>query len=776
MSFVLAITAATASAQTTTGRIRGTVIDAASEQPLPYATVALQSTGTGTLSDGEGAFSLPPLPIGRHTIVVTLLGYESATVHEVMVSSTKETVLEIAMTESVNVLEEIVVRPDIKKNEPLNTMALAGARMLSVEEASRFAGGLDDPARLVTAFAGAAGGGGANSIAIRGNSPQSLQWKLEGVEIPNPNHFPDVTGVGGGVLTAFSSNMLGNSDFFTGAFPAQYNNALSGVFDMMLRNGNNQTWEHSAQLGTLGAELASEGPFEKGKGSYLFNVRYSTMSLLGGMIDGLQEIAGVKYGDVSFKINVPTLRAGTFTLWGIGAHDTKDDPYKTKEEMIADEHNYYRANTNQWMGSAGLSHRVFLSTNTYLKTTLAATYSQNHMWGEVFSDEAGDLVSMLDMKDKNTNLIFDAYVNTKTSARHTNRSGVTVTGLFYDDNYNKAPGSYIPTGPIENFVDSDGRSMTVAAFTQSIYQFNERLTGEFGLNGGYFALNKKWTLEPRASLRWKASAKHTLAVAGGMHSRREKLDHYFVTTPRTGDELVNRNLGLSKAIHATLSWDWAIARDLHFRLEPYYQHLYNIPIEPGTNASIINQVNFWTTSRMVNGGKGRNYGVDITLERYLRNGLYWMVTGSIFDSQYTCADDVWRNTVYNRHWLANVLGGKEWMLGRKKQHVLAVSLRLNAMGGSWYTPIDEEASLAAHDAVEDKSRMMEAQWPSTISIHANVSLQIHRPKLAHEIGFKMVNLNGALEYYGFDYNRKYHRMDESTGSWMLPNIYYRISF
>lgn len=264
--------------------IRGTVVDDASGMPLPYVTIVVLNSGqpTGATSDGDGNFSINNLPVGRYDIQASFLGYEPAIFRELAVSSSKELFLTISLKESVLSLDEVVVRPKINKEEPLNQMATTSARMLSIEESSRYAGGFDDPARLVTAFAGVAGGVSSNAIAIRGNSPQFLQWKLDGVEIPNPTHFPDITGVGGGILSALSSNVLGNSDFFTGAFPAEYNNALSGVFDMQLRNGNRWDYEHAVQIGTLGIEVGSEGPFKKdGKASYIFNYRYSTMALAG---------------------------------------------------------------------------------------------------------------------------------------------------------------------------------------------------------------------------------------------------------------------------------------------------------------------------------------------------------------------------------------------------------------------------------------------------------------------------------------------------------------
>ncbi|MDR1761878.1 MAG: carboxypeptidase-like regulatory domain-containing protein, partial [Bacteroidales bacterium] len=256
------------------GNIRGIITDGVSGQPLPYALVEVLNSNPVivAMSDEKGNFTLSNLPVGRYDIQSSFLGYEPAIFKEILVGSGKEVFLEFTMRENVQKLEGVTIRAKVNKEAPLNTMALAGARMLSVEESNRYAGGLDDPARLVTAFAGVSGGLSSNGISIRGNSPMFLQWRLEGMEAINPTHFSDISGIGGGVLSALSSHVLGNSDFFTGAFPAEYGNALSGVFDMQLRNGNNQNYEHTAQIGSLGLEFASEGPFKTGKSaSYLVN-------------------------------------------------------------------------------------------------------------------------------------------------------------------------------------------------------------------------------------------------------------------------------------------------------------------------------------------------------------------------------------------------------------------------------------------------------------------------------------------------------------------------
>lgn len=257
------VCAAGASAQTFQ-TVRGTVCESATGAPIEFATVMVANAELpiGTTTDSIGGFSMK-VPVGRHNIQVSYLGYEPVILKEVLVGSSKEVVLNIGMTESPTNLNEVVVTPHINKAEPLNSMAVTGGRMLSTEEASRYAGGMDDPARLVSAFAGVSSNVGNNGIVVRGNAPRSLQWRLEDVEIPNPNHFADVTTFGGGGFTSLSSFVLGNSDFFTGAFPAEYSNALSGVFDMNMRNGNNQKWEHAFKVGVLGIDASSEGPLRK---------------------------------------------------------------------------------------------------------------------------------------------------------------------------------------------------------------------------------------------------------------------------------------------------------------------------------------------------------------------------------------------------------------------------------------------------------------------------------------------------------------------------------
>ena len=753
--------------------VRGIVTDAASGQPLSYATVVLLNTNPlkGSSTDSLGRFHIGKVPIGRYDIAVSAVGYEPVVLREVLLFSAKESYNEVSLKERTLNLSEVVVRPNVNKEQPLNPMALAGARMFSVEETNRFAGGFDDPARLATSFAGIAGNMSSNSISVHGNSPQFLQWRLEGVEIPNPSHFADMTVLGGGIFTALSSQVMGNSDFFNGAFPAEYSNALSGVFDMSMRNGNNQKYEHTVQIGLLGVDIASEGPLsKKNNSSYIINYRYSTTGLLGGLVGGLN----LKYQDLSFKLNFPTRKAGTFSIWGIGladANNVKVEEDQSKWISYADRED---VKTDLMKAVAGINHKIYVAKDTYLRTSLSATFSENKQFVKMTEDNK-IYEPVVDFKDRDWNLVFSTFLNKKFSSRHTNRTGVTITGLLYDLDFNLSP-TYVPITPMNKIVSGNASSVLISAYSNSVMNITDRLISNVGVTAQLFTLNNNSSVEPRVSLKYKIASEHTVAVAYGLHSRMEKLDYYYVKTPATGDKLVNKDLSFAKANHFVLSYDWSITNNIHLRIEPYYQSLYNIPVEKGTSFSIINYDLYYLDRALVNKGKGENYGIDFTLERYLSKGYYWLFTGSVFDSKYKGGDGIWRDTKYNRGYMVNALIGKEWMCGKQKQNVFSANIKLSYQGGDHFAPIDETASKVKHDVVFDETRAFTYQFPSVLTSDISVGYKINKKKYSHEFSLKILNAGLLTGQYGYIYNEIKNTIDKIEVVAIFPNISYRIQF
>jgi hypothetical protein len=757
-----------------TQKIRGTLVDVASNKPIPYATIIIQQTtpAIGNTSDSAGNFTLENVPVGRYNLIATCVGYEPVIVREVVVTSGKQTYITVQLKENSSLLNEVQVRPKVNKGKPLNVMATASARMLSVEEAKRYAGGFDDPARLATSFAGVAGNTGQNGIIVRGNAPKFLQWKMEGIEIPNPNHFGDLQSFGGGLLTAMSSQMLANSDFFTGAFPAEYNNALSGVFDIAMRKGNNEKREHAFQVGLIGIDASSEGPFKKGsQATYLFNYRYSTLGLLKPLLP--ENANTISYQDLSFKLHFPTKKQGIFTVWGIGLIDGADA--KAKKDTLEWKYIDDRKNDNikQYTGVLGSSHQYFFKKNAYVKTTLAATGNKTD-WTAQKLDAQLTLKPFSNIAVTNSNLILSTFVNQTFNAKHTNKTGLLLTGMRYDLLLNK---SLTNNAPPTEIVNSTGFSSLLSAYSSSAIKLTTKLAMNVGVNMQLFTLNNNYTIEPRLGFQYQVNQSHALALAYGLHSRLESLNYYFNSSLKTGETAVNKNLDFTKSHHLVMSYDWNVTDLIHVKIEPYFQHLFSVPVMANRSFSLLNlQGDWFFAEKLQNTGEGRNYGLDITLEKYMSKGYYYMLTGSVFESKYKGGDGVWRDTRFNRNYVINFLVGKEWQMGKNKQNMLSMNLRATNQGGNRYSPINLEASTSAKEVVFDESKAFTKQFSSSFNIHFTASYSINKKNSSREIALKILNVTSQPDFNGYKYNYINNTVDKDLATIMIPNLSYKITF
>lgn len=770
--WLLAILPMATFSQKFTQTIRGKVVDLDANSPIQFATIAIPKLNLGTTTDSLGYFVLKNIPVGRYTLKFSMVGYEPYLVEELQISSAKETVLNISLKERLNSLTEVVIKPKINKESALNSTATLSARMLSVEEAQRYAGGFDDPARLVSSFAGVASNVSNNAIVVRGNSPQALQWKMEGVEIPNPNHFADMSSFGGGGLTALSSQLLANSDFISGAMPAEYNNALSGVFDIFMRNGNNQKAEHTFQLGLLGIDFASEGPLKQGgKSSYLFNYRYSTLSLLEPIMP--ENAGGTTYQDFSFKMNFPTKKAGTFALWGIGLMDGSDAVAKSDSTDWRYDSDRENQVVKQFMGAAGLSHHYNLSRRQFIKTTLAATISGIDANTDRL-DNSFALQPKSRIGNNNSSLILSTTLHTKFHSKQTNKTGFTATLLGYDLSMSNRD---FPGKPLLKVVAEQGNTLLLAAFTNSTLHLGEKSVLNAGINLQYFALTGKYSCEPRIGLQYQLTPASTVALTYGLHSRTERLNYYFVQNSKYGTARINQKLDFSKAHHLVAGWSAKLSDKLHLKIESYYQQLFSIPVIADSSFSLINVQNDWFfQEKLINSGKGRNYGIDLALDRYLSRGYYYMATASLFRSEYMGGDHIWRESRYNRQFVINLLAGKEWQTGKQKKNVWGLNGRLSYQGGDRFSPIDLDGSRKEEQPIFFEAKAFSEQFAPSFTCHFTISYKINKAKSTHELALKVLNATGYQEFTGFQYNRKSQMVEEGREALTIPNLSYKIEF
>lgn len=763
--------------QQLTGTLYGSVVDYDTEAPLEFVTIVIaDSTLTiGTITDDQGLFELRNIPVGRHNIRVSMVGFEPQLFSNVLISSGVNASLNVKLKERPFEMEEITVQPKQIKEQPVNRIAKVSAKRLSMEEANRFAGGFDDPARLVSSFAGVASNIGTNEIIIRGNSPKGILWRLEGVNISNPNHFADISGFGGGGVTALSSKMLSNSDFFTGAFPAEYGNAMSGVFDLSLREGNTREYEHSFLAGFMGLDFASEGPIKKNSGaSYLFNYRYSTFGLLNVILPNID--LGIKYQDLAFNINLPTGKAGTFSVWGLGLidesstspdDDTLNSGYKWQyyEDLLTEDSNFKT-------GIIGISNKLLLNGKGYLKTSISGSVNEINHEGSQLDSTFTTNYPVENIQFSEGSIQVSSTLNYTFGSRHTNRTGIVYNNLSYNYLLQEAQQ---PGEPMVTFANDNGSSYLMQAFSQSSLTFGN-LEINPGLHFMYFGLNGEQSLEPRIGASYQINPKNSLRFGFGIHSQLEKLSFYLSDIPTTnGTDQLNKALKLSKSQHFVLAYDRLIGNHTHLVIEPYYQYLYDIPVIDGTYFSMLNLSNdFFINEALISEGTGSNIGVDVTLERFLNKGWYYLATLSVFNSEFVGGDGIKRSTRFNRNHISNLLLGKEWMV--KDKNIFSASIKYTYLGGSLIHPVDEAASLEAKEAIDDLSSPYSERTPDSNIASLTLTYRVNRVNYSSHWSLQLLNMLGAKEYLGYQYNFREHSVDYNDDTIFVPNFSYRIDF
>ena len=774
--------------------VRGTVTDAISGEKLIGATVKVVETGTGTVVDLEGNFRIDIPQSGRYTLETSYVSYEPNVMKEVLVAGVKEVVIDIQLRENNTELTEVVVRPRVNKEATVNPAVLTGGVMLSMEEASRFAGGYNDPARLVMSFAGISGEADGSGLSIHGNAPERMQYRIEGVEVFTPNHFNDTWNAGYGLVSALNSNVIGNSDFFTSTFNANYNNALSGVFDVKMRTGNNAKYENILQIGTVSEELTLEGPISrKSNCSYIVNYRYGFTSLVDklNLIDA--DGAHVDFQDFSAKLMFPTKRAGTFSVFGLGFYDTSWD----ERVKLEDTHSAYDASDNDAKLAqllVGVSHKIHLGNKWTWRTTTA--YNMQHLKNDIYyygleRSAEGFISQPLAYEEPERKYLFSIQkvnedrllFNTELSKQVTDRWLIQLGGeyshRFFNLAYKSVDQLYAPVSTMHEYTKMKDDTGLANVFCQNLVRVSDYFSLSVGIAGNYFLLSKDLSVEPRVSLKWEPNEKNSFSMGYGLHSMIEKLDAYFY---RNADgNLANKDLGLTKAHHLHATYVHKLSSNLTLRMNAYYEYGFDTPVGiDGSTYCVTNRYFFYTDEPLVNKGNTRNYGGDITLEHYMNRGFFGQTNFSLYKSQYRGVDKVWRNQLYDRGYMFKILGGKEWMIGK---NVLNVSVKYSIQGGLRYTPIDVEqmrANIAAgiiddNPIYKDNEAFSQRFDPSGI-VDMTISYKINRRHVSHTFAFEGLNIlqTETPMYQRFDLGTLDVRTDKSGLS--LPNIFYRLDF
>ena len=768
-------------------RVTGTVVDGQSEVPLIGATVELVTPAgnRGTTTDVDGYFSISDVRPGRHTLRITYLGYEARQVPNVLVTAGKDVTLDLSLTESVTSLETVTVRAGTEAGA-VNEMSLLSTQQFTAEQVNRFAGGRADVSRLAGNLAGVSTADDSrNDIVIRGNSPAGLLWQLEGIPIPNPNHFSTL-GTTGGPVSALNPNMLASSDFATSAFAAEYGNALSGVFDLRLRRGNRERYEFMGQVGTFsGLEAMAEGPL-KNKGSFVASFRNSFVGLASELGIDIGTNATPDYRDLTFNVDFGNGKAGNWSVFGIGGTSRIDFLASDVDSLDLFANPNRNTYPRSYFGVGGLRHNLITGENTYLRTVVSANL-QGNTYREYAVDEAlNDGTLFTEVDDRTVGYSVKSYLNSKLSRRSTLRTGLQAELKQITTRVEDRDGQPDRDGDglrdLDLLRDFDGGFTVLQGFAQLQHRAGERWTVNAGLHLQYFTLNASYATEPRVSLAYRASEALTLTTGYGRHAQVPALPVFFFRDFTTGQPDANRELDFLRANHFVAGAETRIGPNWRVKSEIYYQRLFDVPVDAFPSGfSLLNagaDFVFPERGTLVNEGTGRNYGLELTLDRTFANNWYLLATGSRFESRYTGSDGVERNTAFNNRYVGNVLGGKEWPFGREKRHRLTLNTRVTGSGGRYYTPVDLAASRAAETDIRDESAYFSRRYAGYFrwDLKFGVQWNARNRKFSQSFFVDLQNLTNRENIFQERYNPVTGRVNTAYQSGFFPDLQYRIQF
>lgn len=761
--------------QELTQTIRGTVVEKILQKPIEGASIQIIGKSIGDRTDEYGNFIITNVPLGSQSLLVSSIGFKENIVSNIVVNAGKEVVLTITLEEKIIQGKEVVIKSGRKKNTPLNEMSAVSARSFTVEETQKYAAAVNDPARMASNYAGVAmADDGNNQIVIRGNSPAGLLWRMEGVDIPNPNHFA-TPGSSGGGISILSTQVLSNSDFVTGAFAAEYGNALSGVFDLKLRKGNNEKREYSFQAGILGLNATIEGPIMPlYKGSYLINYRYSTLNVLSkiGLLPG---ISPTIFQDLSYNISLPTNHLGNFTLFSFGGlsnqfYNAVKDSLKWKNEGEKYSDNFI-SNTGLW----GATHSINIGKKNLLKTVMV--YSLNKTaYDRNYFNTGYDLLNVYSAKYITKKITLSSTLNQRINSKAMLRSGVILNHINFNykenirNDYDK---------PLEQLVNTNSSTQTIQLFSQLQYKLNDKFTFNGGLHYLQLLLNNSYSLEPRASIKYDIDGKNSISFGYGNHSQTQAWGVYFAENTDSNNQisLPNKNLKLSKANHFVMSHNYNITKNLRIKTEIYYQQLYKIPVSI-SDTNTISAINFqydYVRDELKNNGTGRNYGIEISLEKYLSNHFYYTLSSSFYQSKYTASNLIEYNSKYNGNHIINFIAGKEYE-SKSKRRTLGLNIKTLYAGGYRTTPINLTESIAQEKTIYYQDKSFENKLPNYFRTDIRLSMKWNRKRFTSTLSLDIQNVTNRQNVYDqfYDINTKSVKTYFQTG--LLPILNYKVEF
>ncbi|MDR2652017.1 MAG: carboxypeptidase-like regulatory domain-containing protein [Prevotellaceae bacterium] len=754
--------------------INGYVTDADTKQPLKGVIISVSELNINAESDSIGFWSLK-IPAGTYSVRFQLLGYETVLVSDVFVVTGKQRYLSVNMKESLTLLEEIIITPDTRSYNTISRLQINPA------ELSHIPGHANDPVRMLTAMPGINNTADErNDLVVRGNSAIGTLWRIEGIEVFNPNHYA-FSGVNGGAVSLLNKDILGVSSFYTGAFPAEFGNVFSGVFDANFREGNTNKYEFSADINNMDLNVVAEGPIplKKRKSSFVAGFRQSTIPVFDIINKKYRELLGATpvFTDFSFKLVSRNKLGAKTVFWGMMGKSILDLPANTGSNLTPQ-----NILAQTITASSGLSHQFFIGKQVNVKTVLGTSYlkTDNGMSSSYYKYQIVDNSKSLSM-----GITSDIKLNRKNILKE----GINIR--FMDLNLVTNISQY--TFQIQKNVH------TLNAFTEWKHNFSQKLLLTSGVHYFMFSLNKHYRIEPRILLLYSLK-KYNFELALGEYSKQNPINLYLARAVDNGQEFFpNQNLDFIKSRQAVLSFSGKLFHKVNFRTELYYQQHYDVAIARSTPYSDNDLYLFSSALNLAyyaedinlqnivydNTGKGYSKGIEGMIYFDNIHDFSMNISGSLIESKYFCRKG-WYNTLFNNSFALKVFVGKKFNINNRT--VLRTDIATNWLGGRRYTPVDCDLSYANYyyyydnddisSPVPDYSRYFEKRYPDYFRLDFKTSLIINLKSVTHIFAVDIRNLTNHKNIYSQSIYFENGQITSSTINQLqlIPIVSYKLLF
>jgi hypothetical protein len=771
------------SAQTPTQTVRGRVVGFENNEPLVGASVSLTGTKWATLTDTLGVFKIENVPVGRYNLGVSCVGYKPYEIQEVWVQSGKELVLDISVNQS---------------NQNLETFTTSASRfgmqtVLSIsksEDYLKYPANFNDPARMITYLPGAATDNDqGNNISVRGNTPNAMQWYLEGAEIVNPNHLSNAgtpsdrtTANGGGVLM-LGANMMESANFYKGAMSADKGGALTSIMDLRLRKGNDSKRQTTVSLGLIGTEVGTEGYFtgnrgqrtgdSKARASYLVHYRYSTIGLLSKMGVPLGDEA-ITYQDLTYNLNFPTQKAGNFNVFGM--HGFSDNVFKNKvRKEWETEKDSQDISFKNLVNVVGLKHMIGVGKNAVWNTVVAYSGLKNSRDAVGF-DSLKNIMATENLENNHAKLFLKTKVDWQLG------QGMLQAGLVYKDESIETPYIY-KIGSTNSQGKTSGHDTWVQPFLEWNSKAGEKLQYHVGFRYSTLTKAKGFDLEPTMGLQYNLGNSGDISFNFSRQSQSlSPIVYAFIAAP------LNGNFHTTKSNNVNLNYHFAMNDKAGVDFGLFYQFITSIPQATNRLTALDELDNVKTSySEIANFATGRNIGAEIDFNGNLLKGYHWRFNTTIYNAKITNTGllssvpssvngSLERNSRYNGRYIVNALAGKEWTVGKNQNKFWGINAHILMRGGFRETPIDEAASKKANQTVYDYTKPFSSQLKDYFRTDVSMYFKRNRLKWSSTLQLDIQNVTNQQNEAWHYFDRFQKKVVTKYQLGMIPNLSYKVEF